>query len=94
MFFAGVTLTPSLTALPGGAALQSLADGVAGWALLGSLVALVIGAVLWAFGSHSQNYHQSAAGRRAVITSLLAAILIGAAPHLVNFFFTTGTSVH
>ena len=57
-------------------------------------MALLLGAALWAVGSHTQNMHQSMAGRRAVITSLVAALLIGAAPHLVNFFFTTGQSVH
>jgi hypothetical protein len=33
------------------------------------------------------------AGRRAVATSLVAAILIGAAPALINFFFSTGLKV-
>jgi hypothetical protein len=33
------------------------------------------------------------AGRRAVLVSGLAAILIGAAPGLVNFFFTAGQGV-
>jgi hypothetical protein len=50
--------------------------------------------VMWALGSHTQNYHQSYSGRRAVIVSGLAALLIGAAPALVNFFFHAGTTVH
>jgi hypothetical protein len=94
MLYANVSLNPSTTALPGGAALQQLANGIASWALIGSLVALLLGAALWAVGSHTQNMHQSMAGRRAVVTSLLAAVLIGAAPSLINFFFTTGLSVH
>lgn len=94
MLFANVTLTPSPTDLPGSAALQQLADGIASWALIGSLVALLLGAALWAVGSHTQNAHHSAQGRRAVITSLVAAILIGAAPTLINFFFNAGLSVH
>ena len=94
MLYANVSLNPSTTALPGGATLQQLANGIASWALIGSLVALLLGAALWAVGSHSQNMHQSMAGRRAVVTSLLAAVLIGAAPSLINFFFTTGLSVH
>ncbi len=94
MLFANVTLTPSPTDLPGSAALQQLADGIASWALIGSLVALLLGAALWAVGSHTQNVHHSAQGRRAVITSLVAAILIGAAPTLINFFFNAGLSVH
>lgn len=94
MFSADVTLTPSPTALPGSAALQQIANGLASWALIGALIALLLGAALWAIGSHTQNAHQSMAGRRAVITSLAAAILIGAAPTLINFFFNTGLKVN
>jgi hypothetical protein len=94
MLFADVTLSPSTTALPGSEALQQIANGVAAWALIGALIALLIGAALWAVGSHTQNMHQSASGRRAVITSLAAAILIGAAPRVINFFFHTGLKVH
>ena len=67
--------------------------GLAAWALIGALVAFVAGAALWALGSHSQNMHQSSAGRRAVVTSIGAAVLIGAAPSVVNFFFHAGGSV-
>ena len=94
MLYANVTLTPSTTALPGAAALQQIANGIASLALIGALVALLLGAALWAVGSHTQNMHQSAQGRRAVLTSLGAAILIGAAPSLINFFFNTGLTVH
>ncbi|MHB8334763.1 MAG: DUF6112 family protein [Acidimicrobiales bacterium] len=89
-----VSLSPSLTALPGSAVLMQIADGLAAWSLIGALVALLLGAALWAIGSHTQNMHQSMTGRRAVMTSLVAALLIGAAPHLVDFFFKAGQSVH
>jgi hypothetical protein len=93
VFFADVSLTPSTADLPGSAALQQIANGIASWALIGTLIALLLGAVLWAIGSHTQNAHQSMAGRRAVITALVAAILIGAAPELINFFFKAGLAV-
>jgi hypothetical protein len=93
MLLAGVSLTPSNTALPGGAVIQNLINGVDYWALIGALVALVIGAVMWAIGNQTQNMQQSSAGRRAVLTAVAAAILLGAAPTLINFFFTTGTTV-
>ena len=93
-WFGDVSLSPNLNGLPGGAELQSLTNGLGGWALLLSLVGLVIGAVMWALGSHTQNYHQSFSGRRAVLVSALAALLIGAGPTLVNFFFHAGTNVH
>jgi Family of unknown function (DUF6112) len=94
MLFADVRVSPSPSSLPGSAALQTLVNGIAGWALILTLAALIIGAVVWAVGSHTQNMHHSMAGRRAVVTSLAAAIVIGAAPSLVNFFFHTGLSVH
>jgi len=79
MLFANVSLTPSTTALPGSAALQQIADGIAAWALIGALVALLLGRPLGR-GSHTQNMHQSSQGRRAVLTSLCAAVLIGPPP--------------
>lgn len=94
MWYAAVSLNPSIGGLPGGAALQKLVDGIGAWAEVGSLVALVVGAGLWALGSHTQNMHQSAQGRKAVVTSFAAAILIGGAPHIINFFFSAGQGVH
>ena len=91
---ADVSLTPAPGNLPGGAVLQKLTDGLGGWALVATLVGLVIGAGLWALGSHAQNYQQSYVGRRTVLVSLLGALLVGAAPALVNFFFHAGQSVH
>ena len=88
-----VKLVPDVGALPGGGTLQLLIDGVAGWALIGALGALVVGALAWAFGSHSHNVHQATSGRRAVLTAGAAALLIGAAPELVNFFFHVGKGV-
>lgn len=87
-------LTPDTSALPGGDVLQHLMNGLDGWALALSLVGLVIGAAAWALGSHGQNYQQSYVGRRAVLVSGLAALLIGAGPGIVNFFFNTGQGVH
>jgi hypothetical protein len=89
-----VTLAPSPTQLPGSATLQSLVNGLAGWALIAAMAGLVAGAGLWAIGAHAQNYNQTSIGRRAVLASLGAAILIGAAPVLVNFFFKAGVAAH
>jgi MFS family permease len=94
MFLLAVSLSPSLTAFPGSAFLQTLANGVAAWALVGALIALVLGAGLWAFGNHAQHFGQSNNGRKLVVGSLIAALLIGAAPTLINFFFAAGTHVH
>jgi Family of unknown function (DUF6112) len=89
-----VTMKPDPSQLPGGAQLQSLMDGLQFWALALALVGLVIGAAAWALGSHGQNYQQTFIGRRAVLISGLAALLIGAGPGIVNFFYNAGSGVH
>jgi hypothetical protein len=89
-----VTMHPDPNALPGGQVLQNLMNGLDSWALALALVGLVIGAAAWALGSHGQNYQQSFVGRRAVLISGLAALLIGAGPGLVSFFFNAGSGVH
>jgi len=89
---ADVTLNPSMTALPGGGTLQELTNGLGAW--VAALAGLLIGAAAWALGVHSQNYQQSMVGRRAVLVSGLAALLIGAAPPIINFFFNAGTNLH
>jgi hypothetical protein len=94
MVLTTVTLNPTPSNLPGYAELQKLANGLDGWALLAALIALIIGAVVWALGAHSQNIHQSMVGRRSVLTAILAAILIGAAPMIINFFFSAGSAAH
>ena len=94
MIPADVTMTPDPGNLPGGALLQHLTNGLGGWALIGALVALLIGASAWALGSHSQNYQQSLTGRKTVLVAALAALLIGAAPAIINFFFHAGQGVH
>jgi hypothetical protein len=78
----------------GGGTLQDLTNGLGAWALVAALAGLFIGAAAWALGVHAQNYQQSMVGRRAVLVSGLAALLIGAAPPIINFFFHAGTNLH
>ncbi|NNN13649.1 MAG: hypothetical protein HKL81_07885 [Acidimicrobiaceae bacterium] len=89
-----VTLQPSVTSLPGGALLQQITNGLGAWALILALIGLIVGAAMWAIGAHSNNYQQSYSGRRTVLASGGAALVIGAAPALVNFFFHAGQGIH
>jgi hypothetical protein len=88
----GLSLQPSTSALPGGGTLHQLTNGLGAWALIASLVGLIVGAAVWALGAHSNNYQHTVTGRRAVLVSALAALLIGAAPTLLNFMFAAGQS--
>lgn len=79
--------------VPGSSTLQALARDLEWWGLALALVGLVVGAAVWALGSHSQNFHQAVTGRRAVLACGLAALLIGAGPTIINFFFNAGSGV-
>jgi hypothetical protein len=54
--WADVSMSPSMSQLPGGDTLQGLVNGLGAWALVASLVGLVVGAAAWALGMHSQNF--------------------------------------
>lgn len=79
--------------LPGTPQLQQLIDGFGTWALMAALAGMLIGAAVWALGHHSSNYQQSASGRKGLLVSVIAALVVGAAPALVNFFFGLGGQV-
>jgi hypothetical protein len=87
-----VPFSPSASGLPGASEIEGLANGIGWWALVASLLALVLGAAAWALGSHTNNYQYSSAGRRAVIVAGAAALVIGAAPTLVTFLYRQGSA--
>lgn len=91
---ATLSLNPSDTALPGSTVIQQLANGIGWWGLVAALVGLVVGAATWALGAHTNNYQHASSGRRAVLVSGAAALVIGAAPAVLNFLFSSGQSVH
>ena len=88
-----VKLNPRAGGLPGSQVLQSLVDGLGFWALIAALAAMIVGAAVWAWASQSNNHHHAANGRRAAGVAALAALLIGAAPALINFFAEAGEKV-
>lgn len=85
-------LQPNADDIPLSDVIEHIADGIGGWALIAATVGVVIGAVMWAFGHYSQNYQQAYNGRRGVMVSALAAVLIGGAPHIINFFLGRGVT--
>ena len=88
-----VDVNPNPSDLPGGNVIQQLLDGLAGWALFGSLAALLISAIVWALGANGGNYHAANKGKTGVLVAAITALLVGAAPALVNFFNNLGTRV-
>jgi hypothetical protein len=89
---ADVTVAPDLHALPGSNVLQQLVNGAQAWSLVIALLGAFIGAALWAVASHSHNHHYATRGRMAALVSAASALIIGAAPGLINFFEHLGAT--
>jgi Mn2+/Fe2+ NRAMP family transporter len=88
----GVTATPDARALPGSNVLQQLINGADAWALSIALLGAFVGAAIWAVASHVNSHHYAGRGRMAALVSAAAALIIGAAPGLVNFFAHLGAT--
>ncbi len=91
MIATAVTAHPNPTGLPGSNVLQQLVNGAEAWALAIALLGAFVGAGLWAVASHTHNHQYAARGRMAAVISGAAALVVGAAPGLVNFFQHLGT---
>jgi hypothetical protein len=85
-----VSVSPDPGGLPDTAKLQQLVNGAYLWVLILTLGALVVAAGVWAWGSQSNNLRAASDGRRGVAVALLAALVLGAAPSLVNWFYGLG----
>lgn len=88
-----VRLNPDPNRLPGGQVLEDLTNGIAGFSLIFCLIGLVIGAAMWGLGSTSSNYQQTFVGKKAFAVSALAALLIGGAAAIINFFYGAGQNI-
>lgn len=88
----GVSAHPNLSGLPGSNVLQQLVNGAEAWALAIALLGAFVGAAIWAVASHTHNHNYAARGRMAALISGASALVVGAAPGLVNFFERLGTT--
>jgi len=86
-----VSAHPTPTGLPGSNVLQQLVNGAEAWSLSLALLGAFVGAALWAVAAHTHNHHYAARGRMAALISGASALVVGAAPGLVNFFQHLGT---
>ena len=96
LFAAGprnVRIDPAPKGLPGRHVLQELVNGLAFWMLLAALAGVLVGAGVWALASHGNNHHWSARGRSGALVSAAAALVIGGAAAIINFFADLGSQV-
>jgi hypothetical protein len=90
---ANIDISPNDSGLPGIAALRTIVGAVMTIGLILSVLALIVSAVVWGFGSNSSNPHLASRGKVGVLISCGAAIVTGASVTLINFFWTVGQTV-
>ncbi len=93
VLLATVSATPDPAGLPGSSVAEKLINGLFFYTLLGCLAGLLLSVLVWVFSSRAQNYHHAATGRQGTMVAAFGALVAGAAPALINFFQTLGTTV-
>jgi hypothetical protein len=88
-----INISPNDSGLPGIAQLKTIVGAVMTVGLILSVLALIISAIIWGFGSNSSNPHLASRGKLGVIISCAAAVICGASVTLINFFWNVGQSV-
>ncbi|MCL1899947.1 MAG: DUF6112 family protein [Promicromonosporaceae bacterium] len=88
-----VNISPNDSGLPGISQLKTIVGAVMTVGLILSVLALIISAIIWGFGSNSSNPHLASRGKLGVIVSCAAAVICGASVTLINFFWNVGQSV-
>lgn len=95
VFAAAVSgIQPNANGLPGSSVVTDLLGGLQAWALFGSIAAVLLGAAVWGLSTHTGSAVGVHRGRTALLGGALGAVIAGAGPAIVNFFFSTGQRVH
>ncbi|MFT4213257.1 MAG: DUF6112 family protein [Microbacterium sp.] len=88
-----IDIDPNSSGLPGIEQLRIIVGSVMTVGLILAVLALIISAIVWAYGSNSSNPHLSGRGKIGVLVSCGAAIVCGASVTLINFFWGVGQAV-
>lgn len=88
-----IDINPNSDGLPGIAALRTIVGASMTVGLILAVLALIVSAIVWAYGANSSNPHLAGRGKLGVLISCGAAVVCGAAVTLVNFFWNVGQSV-
>ena len=84
---------PNPSDLPGSDQILSILAGLRWGCLVACLIALSVGAAVWAFSAHQGNPYQVSRARTTVLGAVAGVLLVGAAPALVQWFFDLGSQV-
>jgi len=88
-----ISINPNESGLPGISQFKNIVGAVMSVGLIASVLALVVSAIVWGFGSNSANPHLASRGKTGVLIACVAAIICGASVALINFFWRVGQTV-
>lgn len=88
-----IDIDPNSSGLPGIEQLRIIVGAVMTVGLILSVLALIVSAITWAYGSNSSNPHLAGRGKIGVLISCGAAVVCGASVTLINFFWGVGQAV-
>lgn len=88
-----IDIDPNSSGLPGIEQLRTIVGAVMTVGLILSVLALIVSAIIWAYGSNSSNPHLAGRGKIGVLVSCGAALVCGASVTLINFFWGVGQTV-
>jgi hypothetical protein len=77
---------PNRDGLPGLSEAMKIVGALLTYGLIACVAGIAIAAMVWAVGSHTANPHHAGMGKKGVLVSAAAAILVGSADALVTFF--------
>lgn len=86
---ADINVDRNKTGLPGVDAMIKIVGALLTFGLIAAVAGIALGAMVWAIGSHSSNPHYASRGKTGVLVSAGAAMLVGSAVTIVNFFSNT-----
>lgn len=86
-------IDPNSDGLPGIAEAEKIVGALLTFGVIAAVGALVVASIVWAVGGHSANPSLVHRGKSGVLVALVAALLIGAANVLVQFFWHAGTGL-
>ncbi|ADP85108.1 DUF6112 family protein [Pseudofrankia inefficax] len=92
LLLASVQVKPDETKAPGINALKDLVNGLAAYAIIAAVAAVLLGGIAWALGERMGLDRASSMGKSGVLAGFGLAFLVGAAAAFVNFFLATGST--
>lgn len=88
-----IDIDPNSSGLPGIEQLRVIVGAVMTIGLILSVLAIIISAIVWAYGSNSSNPHLAGRGKVGLLISCGAAVVCGASVALINFFWGVGQQI-